>query len=60
MSVVDYGGRLVKDTYLLRLNEASCCLLSEWLPGGSELVAREIGGHWLRMHSRSKEQSCRW
>lgn len=42
MSVVGYGGRIMKDAHLLRLNEASCRLLSEWLPGGSELATKEV------------------
>lgn len=58
--VVGDGGGIMEDTDLLRLNEASCSLLSEWLPGGRGLATEEMRGHWLRRHPRSKKQSSRW
>ena len=58
--VVGDGGGIMEDTDLLRLNEATCSLLSEWLPGGRGLATKEMRGHWLRRHPRSKQQSSRW
>ena len=53
----------MKDTHLLRLNEASCRLL-EWLPGGSELATKEVedsgSERTLGVKSSLPDGSKRW
>lgn len=48
---------VMEETGILRLNEASHLLLSQWLLGGGGLATKERGGHWLRRHPRSKERA---